>query len=454
MSESISVSKPFFEKFNEFAKNDGKIDRDEINKLKELANKETNPELKNSELKLLENLDGKDMSNIKVSLKQGKQEPVQINFELKTKKEITLNEYLDSLAKEYHIEKNSEQPSPRTENIVSGSEPYTFTDVVNKSPESQKLWDAAFRGSDPEKNKRTELRKLANNEKAILDSEPLERYLVIEKLSQTTELTKEDEKAIANIILCSAKKGDLNKVVEEMLADEKFYSIYNRLSKETKEKIAPVIGNNLPDFVPKDINKATFAKIDEMRAKGELGKTPYDAIIVPGYTPLNATKPTPLTDKAKERLKTAAEDFKAGKAPFIVVSGGSVHPERSRVNEAMVMREYLINELKIPADRIIVEGIARHSTTNLRNSGRIMQEHGLKKAEIVSDPGFMGMVSQTDYFNMVFFNLRYYNNHGQWSPGEIREIDNNVLGIGNKRNEFTPNQGVMKKDYVNDPLDP
>ncbi len=315
---------------------------------------------------------------------------------------------------------------------------------------SQKL----FINKVTEKNNRQALRKLALNHQALSTTNPMERYLIIETLSQVLEMTKEDENGIANIIKFSANKGDLADLISEMLDNEKFYLIYNNLSKKIKEKIALLLGNNLPEFLPKEINKATFAKIKEMKDNGELGKTPFDVIIVPGFTPLNATKPTPLAAQAKERLKTAAEDFKAGKAPFIIVTGGSVHPESTRINEAMIMKDYLEKVLNIPAERIIAEGISRHSTTNLRNSGRIMIEHGLIKAEIVSDPGFMGMVSQTDYFKMILFNLRYMNNHGQWAPGEIQSIENNILGIGNKRNSFVPYPGVMKKDYVNDPLDP
>lgn len=119
-----------------------------------------------------------------------------------------------------------------------------------------------------------------------------------------------------------------------------------------------------------------------------------------------------------------------------------------------IVREALIKDFNIPEERILVEGIARHSTTNLRNAGRMMLDHGLTQGVIVSDPGFMGMVSQSDYFNMVFFNLRYLNNHGQWSPGEITPVDDHPLGIGDRHNAFVPNPGVRKRDEVNDPLDP
>lgn len=363
-----------------------------------------------------------------------------------------LNEYFNTIKKSSDLQTDSSEI--KINETPSKYDTEYFDDVQIKDEKSQNLFNNALNGTQPEKNNRKELRELANNEKAIKQADPIEKYIIIEKISQVTNLNKKDEQAIVSIIKFSNEQGDLKQLVEAMLDDEKFYSIYERLSKDNKEIVAPLISNNIPDFYPKEINNDTFEEIKRMKDKGELGKTNFDAIIVPGYTPLSSKNPTPLTERAKERLKSAVEDFKAGKAPFIIVSGGSVHPERTRINEAKEMRDYLVKELKVPSNRIIVEGLARHSTTNLRNSGRIMLEHGLKKAVIISDPGFMGMVSQSDYFNMPFFNFRYLNNHGQWSPGEIKSIDKNFLGIGNKRNLFIPNKEITKKDYVNDPLDP
>ena len=42
-----------------------------------------------------------------------------------------------------------------------------------------------------------------------------------------------------------------------------------------------------------------------------------------------------------------------------------------------MMRDYLI-ERDVPADRILLEPHARHTTTNLRNAGRIMRALGLE----------------------------------------------------------------------------
>ncbi|HEY9839589.1 MAG: YdcF family protein [Candidatus Sericytochromatia bacterium] len=339
--------------------------------------------------------------------------------------------------------------------LSAGFEPNWFKDVPEPPPESQAIWKRITSTYLSPQENRSAMRELAASPKLLAMQSPEDMEMLIVHLSQVMEMEPADEKAIAQVVQFAAGQKKLGEVSEELLAEEKFYAIYNRLSSATKQVVAPLFASQLPGFFPSDeLNAATYKRMDAMKAAGELGKAPYDVIIVPGYTPLGATRPTPLTPEARARLQTAVDDFKAGKAPFIMVSGAAVHPESSRINEAKVMRDCLVEDFGIPADRILVEGLARHSTTNLRNAGRMMLDHGLNKGLIVSDPGFMGMVSQSDYFSMIFFNLRYQNNHGQWGPGEIQPVDDNPLGIGDKRNLFIPDPGVQKRDVVNDPLDP
>ena len=51
-------------------------------------------------------------------------------------------------------------------------------------------------------------------------------------------------------------------------------------------------------------------------------------------------------------------------------------------NEAVLMRTELLR-LGVPEERILVEPCARHTTTNLRNAGRLMLAHGLRDAWVV-----------------------------------------------------------------------
>ncbi|MVN90891.1 YdcF family protein [Mucilaginibacter aquatilis] len=112
----------------------------------------------------------------------------------------------------------------------------------------------------------------------------------------------------------------------------------------------------------------------------------YSHILVPGAGPDNLT--TPLSGEGMLRCKTAARQYFANKAPFVVVSGGAVHPFKTKYNEAVEMRKYMINVLHVPAYAVIIEPHARHTTTNLRNDARLIFRYGMpfgKPGLIITD---------------------------------------------------------------------
>lgn len=96
----------------------------------------------------------------------------------------------------------------------------------------------------------------------------------------------------------------------------------------------------------------------------------YNMLLVPGFGP--EEEGVRLHEKGKARCEMAAERFKKGLAPFIVVSGGHVYPFRTLYSEAVEMRRYLIEEYDIPEEAIIIEPHARHTTTNIRNATRLL----------------------------------------------------------------------------------
>jgi len=113
---------------------------------------------------------------------------------------------------------------------------------------------------------------------------------------------------------------------------------------------------------------------------------PYSLILVPGYGTDRAA--WNLAPEGKLRLEFAVQRYKAGKAPFIAVSGGYVHPNQTPYCEAIEMKRALIDEFGVPPDRIIVDPHARHTTTNLRNVSRLMYRYGIpfeRKALITTD---------------------------------------------------------------------
>lgn len=129
-------------------------------------------------------------------------------------------------------------------------------------------------------------------------------------------------------------------------------------------------------------NAATVATVQKAAWKD----FPYPALLVFGHGPEDAQSRTGVMGHI--RMNIAAAMFRRGLAPFIVVSGGNVHPNRTPFNEAVEMKRVLIEQHGIPADRILMEPHARHTTTNLRNCARLLLAAGFpadRPSLIVSD---------------------------------------------------------------------
>ncbi len=113
---------------------------------------------------------------------------------------------------------------------------------------------------------------------------------------------------------------------------------------------------------------------------------PYSAIVVPGLGP--ETLATTLDSNGAKRCALAAERYRKRLAPFIIVSGGHVHPFKTPYAEAVEMKKFLVHQLGIPDQAVFIEPYARHTTTNLRNAARMWYRFGMpaqKPLLIVSD---------------------------------------------------------------------
>ncbi|RYF45193.1 MAG: YdcF family protein [Chitinophagaceae bacterium] len=102
---------------------------------------------------------------------------------------------------------------------------------------------------------------------------------------------------------------------------------------------------------------------------------PYTVIVVPGAGPDEYG--IALSAEGKLRCRLAAEYYYQKKAPFLIVSGGKVHPFKTPFNEAVEMKKYMVEQLSIPESAIITEPHARHTTTNMRNAVRLMFKYGV-----------------------------------------------------------------------------
>jgi hypothetical protein len=125
--------------------------------------------------------------------------------------------------------------------------------------------------------------------------------------------------------------------------------------------------NEAGRFEPKDkTNGEAYDRIPSVDWK----QYPYSCILVFGSGP--ARPEVAISDRNKERCRAGVRLFRAGRAPFIIVSGGYVHPFRTRYCEAQEMKTYMEDSLGVPANAIIMEPHARHTTTNIRNANRII----------------------------------------------------------------------------------
>ncbi len=100
----------------------------------------------------------------------------------------------------------------------------------------------------------------------------------------------------------------------------------------------------------------------------------YAALVVLGVGPDDPA--VRLSAAGESNVRLAADRFERGLAPFIVVTGGAVHPRRTRIVEAVEMRRDLIERFHVPAAAIVLEPRARHTTTNLRNVARELRRIG------------------------------------------------------------------------------
>ncbi len=148
------------------------------------------------------------------------------------------------------------------------------------------------------------------------------------------------------------------------------------------------------DFEPMHlgVNEAAVKKINTLN----WSNYPYSVILVPGAGPSEVD--VALSAEAMIRLRIASVQFYLKKAPFIIVSGGKVHPYKTKYCEAIEMKKYCVEQLGIPASAIIVDPHARHTTTNMRNASRLMIRYGMpieKPGLVCTTPGQSMMIANT-----------------------------------------------------------
>ncbi|WP_243654217.1 YdcF family protein [Novosphingobium sp. PhB57] len=167
----------------------------------------------------------------------------------------------------------------------------------------------------------------------------------------------------------------------------------------------------------------------------------YSAMIVTGVGP--EVDDMAVSPFGKYHLRLAASRFAAGDVPFIIVTGGRAHPRATRFVEAEQMRKALIERYGVPAEAIVIEPYARHTTTNLRNATRLLVAMGApldKDTVIVCNPGQSASIESPAFVQRNLAELGY-------QPGQVgRRVSPTEL-------EFRPSPQSARID-PRDPLDP
>ncbi len=192
-------------------------------------------------------------------------------------------------------------------------------------------------------------------------------------------------------------------------------------------------------FEPMELGENAAAVKQVAQTKWE--EYPYSVILVPGHGP--EEEGVALSPLGMMRCKLAADRYFKGMAPYIILSGGYVHPFQTPFCEATEMKNELMNRYNIPESALIIEPHARHTTTNFRNAARLIFKYGIpfeKKALCTTT------LDQSYYITNMNFDKRC-----------IMELGYVPYKLGERLNrndvEFYPLPESCMLD-CNDPLDP
>ena len=108
------------------------------------------------------------------------------------------------------------------------------------------------------------------------------------------------------------------------------------------------------------------------------------AVVVLGGTmdPPDALRPWPNLGQAADRVWHASRLFASGKAPVVLLSGGS-DLSKSSQPEALGMRQFML-DLGVPASALLTEEFSRNTRQNAEMSAKLLRERGIQKVLLVT----------------------------------------------------------------------
>jgi hypothetical protein len=310
----------------------------------------------------------------------------------------------------------------------------------------------------------TELYKVGNALDRLVKTHiiPSNAYVLHQTSSPASLLVKaweQDAKGINYVIdvYAGGKKPNYPKI--DSISFNVKSRAYTALMYDFNAVLADEVKNTKLFFVPSltaathllEINERNDAannepmEVNDNRAAVTLTKTinwskyPYTVIVVPGAGPEEPE--VALSAEGMLRCRLAAQRYREGMAPFVIVSGGKVHPFKTKFNEAVEMKKFMIQTLHLPESAVIIEPHARHTTTNMRNCARLIYKYNFP----FDKPGIVSTTKlQSDAIIGMAARCQKELGYVPYKLGKL--VSGNAL-------EFYPTMESMQIDW-DEPLDP
>ncbi|MCX5771605.1 MAG: YdcF family protein [Candidatus Hydrogenedentes bacterium] len=111
-----------------------------------------------------------------------------------------------------------------------------------------------------------------------------------------------------------------------------------------------------------------------------------DAIVLLGGGVMSARPPRLYTEvnAAGDRVLHAARLYKAGKARWIIVSGGCGVWSDENLEPDSIITRALLKELGVPEEAVLTEDASRNTRENALFTKRLLDDHGFKKILLVT----------------------------------------------------------------------
>lgn len=139
-------------------------------------------------------------------------------------------------------------------------------------------------------------------------------------------------------------------------------------------------------------------------------KYSYASILLLGDSPNSPGDDKMLSSSAKQRISSAVSALQAKIAPVVIISGANIYPYQTPYFEAIEMKKWMMEKHGINERQIIVEPVARHTTTNLRNGARTILRYKIPanmKSLIITTKAQNDIISATSFHQRCVNELGY-----------------------------------------------